>query len=77
MTTIQRRNPDAVEEIEVPEGHVPCPACEGRGYTTKYEQGWSSLAHSPSLAAPEQCFTCHGDGYISEPLAEFMASRRF
>jgi len=73
MTTIARRNPYAYEQVEVPEDHVVCPQCKGKGYTTKYEQGWSSLCHDPELAAPIECMTCGADGYVTQSLAEFYS----
>lgn len=73
MTQIVRRNPNAVELVEVPEDHVVCPTCKGKGYTSKYEQGWSSLSHAPDLAAPIECLVCGGDGYVTQSLAEFYS----
>lgn len=73
MTQIVRRNPHAVELVEIPEGHVVCPACKGKGYTSKYEQGWASLMHDPALAAPIECMVCGGDGYVPQSLAEFYS----
>lgn len=63
MTTIRRHDPNAVEEVEVPEGYVVCPACEGEGYRSKYDMGARSLMHSPELAAKRACMLCGGKGY--------------
>lgn len=51
------------EEIEIPEGHEVCSWCKGKGMTSKYDEGWSSVLHEPSLAAERTCLWCDGAGY--------------
>lgn len=54
------------EKVEVPWGHVPCWRCKGAGQMSKYDEGWSSVMHEPSLAALRECFACGGRGYLKE-----------
>lgn len=64
--TIRRtvvRNVVTTEEVEVPDDHEVCPGCDGRGMLSAYDRGHRSLAHSPRLAAKEECIGCGGQGY--------------
>lgn len=54
------------EEVEIPEEHVVCPHCKGKGLMSKYDEGWSSVVHSPELAAKHECYRCNGLGYVPE-----------
>lgn len=53
-------------DLEVPEGHVPCRYCKGKGLHSKYDQGWHSVFHDSRLAALEECIVCGGLGYVPE-----------
>jgi hypothetical protein len=57
------------QSVQVPEGHVKCSHCEGRGMLSKYDEGWSSIVHSEELAALHRCMFCGGRGYVVDPEA--------
>lgn len=44
------------------EGEERCPHCNGLGLVSKYDLGWNSLMHDPSLAALHDC-TCNNGLY--------------
>lgn len=54
------------EEVEVPEGHIVCYSCKGKGSSSKYDEGWNSLVHSPELAARRSCTFCQGLGHVPD-----------
>jgi DnaJ-class molecular chaperone len=60
------RNVVRTETIEVPEGHKVCDYCDGKGMTSEYDRGARSLAHSPRMASKEECFACHGRGFVED-----------
>lgn len=57
-------NKVVLEEVEIPEGHVVCPNCSGKGLLSKYDEGWTSIVHDPVLAALQECIRCNGKGHI-------------
>ena len=57
---------EAYEEVEVPTDCIPCSYCNGKGAKSKYDEGWNSLVHEPSLAAKVECIKCHGEGYVKK-----------
>jgi len=63
VTTIQRRKV-VTEQIEVPAGMHVCPVCKGAAMISRYDEGVSSLVHSPELAALRCCWRCNGVGYV-------------
>lgn len=54
------------ETIEVPEGKKPCRICHGQSMQSKYDDGWQSVHHDLSLAAPRLCYWCKGTGMEDE-----------
>lgn len=60
------RYKEGYEEIEVPDDHKPCGYCKGKGRMSKYDEGWSSVMHSPDLAALHECLVCGGAGYVPD-----------
>ena len=65
MATISRvKLTEEFEEITVPQGYIVCDMCKGRGMMSDYDMGWSSLVHSPELAAKKPCMGCGGEGYV-------------
>jgi DnaJ-class molecular chaperone len=57
------RRTEHLEEVKVPDGHIVCRRCKGKGSLTKYDQGWSSPVYMAHLDAPETCYRCQGLGY--------------
>ena len=60
------RHVETYESVEVPEGYEVCSRCDGKGGSSKYDEGWHSLVHSPELAAFVECFACGGQGYTKD-----------
>jgi DnaJ-class molecular chaperone len=63
--TIMRRV-EHYEEVEIPEGQRRCPTCKGKGSMSKYDLGWNSLSHEPSLDAQATCWQCEGAGFVPD-----------
>lgn len=61
-----QRNKIVIEEIEIPEGYVVCPRCEGRAFISKYDMGWVSVVPNAEMAAKRECYYCQGKGYVEE-----------
>lgn len=57
---------EKLEEVEIPDGHVVCLTCDGRGKRSRYDEGWRSLSHSRELAAKRTCYGCNGLGWVPE-----------
>lgn len=52
------------KEVTVPEGHVVCRLCKGKGRMSKYDQGWRSIVYDSDMDAPAICYVCNGLGYV-------------
>jgi DnaJ-class molecular chaperone len=74
-TASRRTRVDQFEDVEIPEGCVTCPSCEGKGNMTAYERGTRSLVYCPEFDIPTTCFTCFGDCYVKAEVADNLQER--
>lgn len=61
MTKIYRHKL-VLEEIDLPEGKVPCTRCKGKGSMSKYDEGLKTFVYSRLADAQMQCYRCNGTG---------------
>lgn len=63
------------ESVDIPEGYVKCPTCNGSG-EVRFRWSEPSFTNNPATSDFMSCATCLGDGYVTKDVADRISRFR-